>query len=413
MDLAGRAAHIVLINDSSIARGGATKLALELAHGLRKQGRAVTFFAGDSGANEELASWGVSVEALGGQKLLESRRSGLVNGIYNTKSKRTLERLIEQIDAPDVVYHVHGWAQIHSPSIFRALRPVASRTVITAHDFFLACPNGNYTIYPKSRQCALTPLSPACVATHCDKRSYAQKLWRVARQASLNTLLNFGASPFSVLAIQEGMIPYLEKGGVPAGRISTMTNPAAKLREERVCAEANREIVFVGRIEHEKGADLLAAAALEAGAPLRIIGAGPAEGAVRRANPAAIFEGWRSKTELAALMGNARALVMPSRCTEPFGLSAAEALCIGIPVIASTSCLIGKDMERYGMGKVVDVFDNDRFSSALSELMKDDAQVKAMSMAAFENAHTIGQSVDDWLIAHLAVYDRLASAGVA
>ena len=37
------------------------------------------------------------------------------------------------------------------------------------------------SISPASRTCDRTPLSAGCMATNCDKRSYAQKLWRTGR----------------------------------------------------------------------------------------------------------------------------------------------------------------------------------------------------------------------------------------
>jgi glycosyltransferase involved in cell wall biosynthesis len=406
----GGAARLVVINDMSIARGGATKLALDLVRGVRKRGRKVTFFAGDDGANPEFGELGVEVEAIHGKRLLESRREGFVNGIFNARSRRALSTLIDRIDAPDVVYHVHSWSQTHSPSIFEALKPVAARTCITAHDFFLACPNGNYTIYPKSRQCGLTPMSSTCIATDCDKRHYSQKLWRVARQAALRAIIDYERDPFTVIAIQAGMLPFLVRGGVPETRIRILPNPSDRLGATRVAAEENREAIFVGRIEHEKGVDLLAAAAKKAGVALTIIGEGPAAQDAKAACPDARFTGWLEKADLIRAIARARLLVMPSRCTEPFGLVAGEALGVGVPVLASAFCLLGEDLKRLGMGDVVDVLDADAFASKLAELMRDDDRIERMSRAAFRNAEMIGPSTDLWIDSHIQLYDLIARA---
>jgi hypothetical protein len=201
-DMSSAAGRIVLINDFSIARGGATKLALDLAEGLSARGCNLHYFAGDDGVNPSFKAWGLEATAVGGRKLLDSRREGLVNGIFNRAAARALSDLINAGDRPDVIYHVHGWAQILSPSIFSALKPVAERVVVTAHDFFMACPNGNFMIYPKSEQCTLRPLSTQCISTDCDKRSYLQKTWRVARQAALRSIIDFDNSPLKIIAIQ-------------------------------------------------------------------------------------------------------------------------------------------------------------------------------------------------------------------
>ena len=398
--------RVVIINDTATARGGAAKLALQLTHGLASRGVNVTFFAGDDGENEELRALGVDVLAIGGQPLLKSRRA-VIDGIYNRTAAIRLQALIDEVDRQDVVYHVHSWSQILSPSIFDALAPVAARTALTTHDFFLVCPNGNFSIYPKSEQCTLRPMSLRCMAANCDKRRYAHKIWRLVRQTVLNAKIDFRRAPYSVLAIQSGMIPYLTRGGVPEEQISVLTNPANRLVADRVTAEANDEILYVGRLEHEKGVDILAGVARDAGARLRVIGAGDDETAVRRAYPDAIFHGWSERKEIADAFGKARFFVMPSRCTEPFGLAAAEALRAGLPVMTSKSCLIGGDIRRKGMGDVCDVFDRDAFLNRVKQWQRDDDAIMSMSVAAYESASDIAQTESQWIDNHLAHYERL------
>lgn len=400
--------RVVIINDTTIARGGAAQLALQLTRNLVERGERVTFFAGDYGDDDELKSLGVDVRAIGGEPLLQSRR-GFVDGVWNAKAAAALKALIAEIDDPGVVYHVHSWSQILSPSVFAALAPIAERVAVTAHDFFLACPNGNYSIYPKSKRCELTPMSARCVATHCDKRRYAHKLWRVARQVALNNATNLRRTPFTVFAIQAGMIAYLTRGGVPEKRINVVTNPATRLVDTRVAAENNSEVLYVGRLEHEKGVDLLAAAVRAVGATLRVIGAGDEEHAVRRANPDALFQGWTTPGEIADAFQKARFVVMPSRCTEPFGLAAAEALRAGVPVLASKSCLIGPDIKVLGMGDICDVFDEGAFRSVIADWMSEPEKIRSMSIAAFDRATEIAQTETAWVDAHVTHYNRFTA----
>ncbi len=405
--MAQRTPRVVIINDNSLAKGGATKLALQLAIGLSERNFDVTFVAGDNGRNDEFAARGIKVVAISGETLLEARAGAIIGGLYNHKAKNALADLIDRTDQPDTIYHVHAWAQILSPSIFDVLSPVAHRTAITAHDFFVACPNGNFSIYPKALPCELTPLSMACVTTDCDKRNYAHKLWRVGRQLMLNAKTNLKKDAYTVLAIQAGMIPYLVRGGVPEQKIRVMRNPAARFRENRVRAEDNQTIVYVGRIEHEKGADLLAAAAFTEGAQLRIIGDGKGMDSAQLANPDAEFTGWMQPDEIARAFETARFLVMPTRCTEPFGLAAAEALRAGLPVMLSNSCLIGADVEKAGMGARVDIFDKEAFAGKISSWMQDDALISSMSESAFANANCIAQTDEQWLDSHIRLYEEM------
>ena len=401
-----QADHIVIINDTSMPTGGAGLLAVALALRLAKKGRRVTFFAGDDGINPEFERAGINVVSVGGKPLLESRSAGFVNGVHYAKAKKILAEWIRANDTANTAYHVHAWSQILSPSIFIALRAVAARTAITAHDFFLVCPNGNFTIYPKSKPCALQPMSLSCALCNCDKRSYPQKVWRLARQVSVNRATDLSAAPFTVLAIHAGMIPYLTRGGVPETCVKVMPNPADRMRDSRVQAEINHEVVFLGRLDREKGGDIAAAAARDAGLSIRIIGDGPERHEIARINPDSIFEGWRQNEEIAGLLNHARLLVMPSRCMEPFGLSAAEALKAGVPVIASETALIGADLERFGMGRRVNVFDQGALATMLRAFAATDEAVKSMSEAAFKNADEIALPYEAWTRGHLDIYDR-------
>ncbi|MBY0423379.1 MAG: glycosyltransferase family 4 protein, partial [Parvularculaceae bacterium] len=345
---------------------------------------------------------------LGAKRLYDAPAAIAVRGLYDPSAAAFMNDALTGLGGGDFVVHVHGWAQILSPAIFAALRPHARRVVLTCHDFFLACPNGNYTVYPKARACDAKPMSLDCALRHCDKRQYAHKVWRLARHASLHRQLAPSKNLFRYLAIHAQMIPILEKGGVPASRIRVLPNPSDAPSAPRVVAENNREILYVGRLEFEKGADIAAAAARKIGARIRFVGDGRARASVEAEGGDAHFEGWRSRAEMARYFANARFLVAPSRCVEPFGLAAVEALQAGLPVVAAPTLLIARDLERLGMGVVAEKPDTDGFARAFEALLGDDACIRAMSERARAGAADIASTSADWLAAHLAVYDEAA-----
>src|SRR5271155_135301 len=115
--------RIVVINDVSAAKGGATGLAITSICGFRAMGHPVTLLTGDDGANDALTNDGVEIVSLGQAGLKSSPlHKAAISGLYNHEARRMVSRWIERFDTPNTVYHVHGWAQILSPSIFRALR---------------------------------------------------------------------------------------------------------------------------------------------------------------------------------------------------------------------------------------------------------------------------------------------------
>ncbi len=207
---------------------------------IRERGIPVTLLTGDAGGNAALEAAGIAVHALGGASLLEaSAVASLRLGLYNPSTVGFVGDWIRRHDDPGTVYHLHGWSQILSPSVFRVLEPVKSRLFVSAHDFFLTCPNGAYALFRQGQVCPHVPLGLACLSTNCDRRSYAHKLWRVARQVIQNQSLRYADGTPRVLAIHEAMRPLLVRGDVPNAAITTLPNPIRPWSAERIPAERN------------------------------------------------------------------------------------------------------------------------------------------------------------------------------
>jgi glycosyltransferase involved in cell wall biosynthesis/predicted metal-dependent phosphoesterase TrpH len=98
-------------------------------------------------------------------------------------------------------------------------------------------------------------------------------------------------------------------------------------------------VLYCGRITHEKGADLLAEAFLQARASeprlqLVLAGGGPEQERLReRLGDAATFLGWLEGVELARAYASADIFLFPSR-TDTFGQVILEAQASGLPVVA-------------------------------------------------------------------------------
>ncbi len=402
--------RIVVINDISAPKGGATALALLSARQFRARGHAVTYLTGDAGDNAGLRALGVEIAALGhGRLLSRSTLGALSTGLYNRAASDHVAAWIAANDTPGTIYHVHGWSQILSPALFAALRPVIDRVVLSAHDFFLACPNGSFAFLRSGRVCPHVPMSVGCITARCDRRSYAQKLWRVGRQAILNQVYDRHHSP-PILAIHETMRPFLMRAGIPGSAIETLPNPAAPWTRERIPVERNREVLFVGRLEETKGPDLAAAACRAAGVPLRLIGDGVLRAALERDYPEVMIMGHQPPDAIAQHARQARLLVMPSRYPEPYGLVAAEALGSGLPVIAADTAFLTADIEAAGAGLGVEPRDTRAFASAIRLIAEDDRRARRMSEAAVGLAGRIALSTDAWIDRLLLIYGHQLAA---
>jgi glycosyltransferase involved in cell wall biosynthesis len=397
--------RVVVINDDAVARGGAAAIALAGAKLVAARGIPVTFLSGSDEVAPDLAPRGIAVEILGGRQLLErGRLAGATSGLYDHATRGALEHWIDAHDTPRTVYHLHNWHKVLSPSAFVPLRRVAARLVMSAHDFFLACPNGAYFHYPRQRECELVPNGVACVATACDRRHYAHKLWRVARHELRHRLFDLTASQAQVIAVHEAMVPLLARGPIAPDRIRVLRNPVTPWRAARVQAENNRDIFFVGRLDGDKGAHLLARAAQRVGAKLRLIGDGPLAAEIARICPSADFLGWRGRDEISELVGSARIVVSPTINREPFGLVALEALMSGIPVIVSRSSPFADEIVDRQLGLACNPHNERALAGALATLLRDDLLVRRMSCRAMTEARPLAPTPAQWCDRLLALY---------
>ncbi|GAA4773567.1 glycosyltransferase family 4 protein [Stakelama sediminis] len=399
--------RIVLINDLVTPKGGASKLAVQSALAYRARGHPVTFLSGDHGDNDELRDAGVEIVSLGSARLLSAGRArAMVHGLYNRAARAMVAEWIARHDTPDTVYHLHGWSQILSPSIFGALRTVSARLTITAHDFFLTCPNGAFFDYRAERPCPYVPMSRSCLRAHCDRRSYPQKMWRVARQGIQNRLLDLKQPP-KILLIHEGMAAFLARSGVPESAMQVLPNPVQPFLNERVHAEDNDEVLFVGRMEATKGPDLAAEACNRAGVRFRAIGDGAMLEELRERHPEASFVGRMASKEIHRHARNARLIVMPSRHVEPYGLSAVEGLWSGLPALVSADSLIAPDIERAGAGFAIDVRNIDSFAECLRRVFDDDGYTRRLSENAWSGTRHLALTYGGWIDRLLEVYRAL------
>ena len=111
-------------------------------------------------------------------------------------------------------------------------------------------------------------------------------------------------------------------------------------------AVRDRELIFVGRLVSDKGADILVEAlqllqSRDLRPRLTVVGSGPEAGALRalaaklQLTNQVNFVGAKTGSELAGLLNRHQIIVVPSRWREPFGLVALEGLACGCKAIVA------------------------------------------------------------------------------
>jgi glycosyltransferase involved in cell wall biosynthesis len=399
--------RVVLISDLAAERDGATAVAMSAVRTLRKNGVAVTYVCGDDGQNAELADLGVQIVPVQGQEIRKANPFGAaISGLYNAKAAKVLSKVIKEVDGEGVVYHLHNWSKILSPSVFHVLNSVSERLFISTHDYFLACPNGGYFNFRKKAPCELVPLSVACLGTDCDRRSYLEKMWRVIRSLTLRGLIDLSRKNATILAVHDGMVDHLVRGGISADSIKVLRNPVMPWSDMRIAVENNRKFLFVGRLDHDKGAELLAQSAKDAGVPLQMVGDGPLRSLLEKSYPEAELLGWQSRQQIARIARDARTVVMPTGSRETFGLVAFEALTSGIPVIISRFAATSDEIVRNDIGFACDPYDAKSLTELLKTMATNDNRLQLMSERAWKARGSIALSHESWGDRLMAIYEH-------
>ena len=258
---------VVICADHASVNGGQAKVAIESAIGLKRVGARPIFFAAAGPVDPRLAAAGVEVVCLDQNDLLgnPSRAAAARQGIWNARAAAALGEVLAETPRERTVVHVHGWARALSPSIVAPLRAAGLPTVYTIHEYFLFCPNGGFYNYPRGEVCKLKPLSLGCLATDCDARNYARKLWRFGRLYAARRWLHMAEAFADYICISdyqaEIVRPHLPEGA----RLHRLSNPVDAEDLGPKAAPASGDLIFVGRLSPEKGPALFAQAAARLG----------------------------------------------------------------------------------------------------------------------------------------------------
>jgi glycosyltransferase involved in cell wall biosynthesis len=125
----------------------------------------------------------------------------------------------------------------------------------------------------------------------------------------------------------------LSQAGLPAESIHVVP-PFVHGLDRAAKADGPPCVLFVGRLVEAKGVrDAVEAwRRADVSLPLVVAGTGPLRDSLRDAGVEVL--GWVDRAKLARLYRRARALLLPSRWQEPFGIVGIEALAFGVPVVA-------------------------------------------------------------------------------
>ncbi|MGF7233649.1 MAG: glycosyltransferase [Frankia sp.] len=307
---------------------------------------------------------------------------------WNRVAANDLDREIARF-APDVIYLNNVFMAL-SASVAATCVRTEIPLLVAVRNFRLSCVSG--TLFRAGRSCT------SCVTAgrfapgvlhRCHHGSLASSavasLSASAIKREILGTQSLGRHPVEkqppgkhvhFAAISSHVARYLTTLGVPDSRIFVKPNTLYPDPGAGPGPGASRELVFVGRLEPEKGIGAVVDAFSrlpETSAKLTIIGSGSMlsglQAAARRDNRISITSGLRHD-EVLARLGRARCSIVPSLWNEPFGRVAVESLARGTPTIVSPNGGLPELVEPGVSGIVVDPDDATALKAALAEMLQ-------------------------------------------
>jgi glycosyltransferase involved in cell wall biosynthesis len=217
----------------------------------------------------------------------------------------------------------------------------------------------------------------------------------------------------TTLAVSDAIAAELRAAGVP--RVEVLPNlvdadeAAAVAREAPPFPLPERFLLFVGKLEENKGARLLVPAVAASGAklPLVVLGEGSLGHALRFEAAARgvelVLHGWTYREDVLRTLARATALVFPSLWPEPLSRVLLEALALGTPIAAMETGGTREILQDGASGLVVR--DTAGLADAVARVAHDDALRATLSQGARERARAFAP--ETLVPRYEAVYRRL------
>ena len=364
---------VVVINDFGYVDGGASQVAIATALTAKKMGQEVIYFTAVDPIDSRLLDTGIRVISTHQLEVLhyKNKIQGAIMGIWNIKAKYMLSELLDNLDPTHTIIHIHSWIKSLSPSIFAAIQQSGFKFVITAHDYFLACPNGGFYNYPHKRICRYKAMTGKCICTNCDRRNYAQKLYRALRQYVQNHILS--KSVVNLIFISHYSESLLEKQisfHYNSFFLRNLVSPIKSADCEN--SKVSKDLyLYIGRVTPEKGADLFCEAMKRTKFKGVLIGDGESREQLQKqyASEANItFAGWKKHEEITEYLMRTKALIVPSRWHETAVLTIPEVQWnYDMPVLVGDQCAGSEFVEE---GKNGFIFKSGNVSSLVQTIQK-------------------------------------------
>lgn len=257
--------------------------------------------------------------------------------IYNPRTARDIKRIIKEEDI-DIV-HVHNTLNLISPAVYYAALKMKKPVVQTVHNFRLLCPGATFYRHGHICEDCMSKGLKCALKYRCYRGSFLQTLvcvvaTKIHRWTGIYGKINY------ICLTEFNKEKLLQLKGIREDRV--FVKPNFVDRKSEIKTDRKEQFVFAGRLDKLKGIDLLLNAWKEMGnsAPKLIVcGTGPMEEwcmkYVKDNNLNVEMNGFIPNTEVLEIIGESKALILPTQWYEGFPMTIVEAFSVGTPVICT------------------------------------------------------------------------------
>lgn len=310
---------------------------------------------------------------------------------WSSHSYKTVLDLCRQF-RPDVA-HVHNFWMKLSPSVHAACREFGAATVQTLHNFRLFCANALFLRSGEVCEDCVGHVPWRGVVRKCYRNSLVASAAVAAMMVGNRRRHTWELYVDAFIALTEFSRGKFVACGLPAGRIFVKPNFFKDCGAAPDPPSASHTIVYAGRLSQEKGVHLLLSAwsigRVGGIGKLLIIGSGPERDSLRQRaqslgllEPQVVFADQKTPAEVLQLIGEARAVAVPSLWYEHFPMTVIESYSRGRPVVVADQGGLAEIVEGGREGLKFPTASATGLASALRTILTDGALADRMGANA-------------------------------
>jgi glycosyltransferase involved in cell wall biosynthesis len=377
--------RILHVNKFLYRRGGAEAYMFDLAELQTAAGDEVAFFGMDHPDNEPMpysTHFPGYVEFRAPSVWAQVRASARM--FYSTSSAAGMAEVVRDF-RPDMV-HLHNIYHQLSPSVLRPLAKYDVPSVMTLHDYKLACPSHQFLDHGQLCEACLGGRFYNAATRRCKEGSLVASVL-VSVESYAHSLTGAYAPVRLFIAPSRFLAHKMAQAGVFPDRmrhVSHFVDTGSIAPRE----QPGEGFVYAGRLSPEKGVDvLIRAAGLAADVKVEILGDGPERARLEqladKVAPGRVrFHGRVGREAVHDAMRASLATVVPSVWYENQPITILESFACGVPVLGTQLGGIPELVEDGVTGYVTPARDADALAARMGDLASNPHRAESIGRAA-------------------------------